>query len=887
MALNRIKSRGRGHLVIDDYDANNGPTSNVIDDGRVEVQFHDNPQALAVWCQHFKDSFAGDTLSSERLQPPEPRRTNSIAFVPGVEKPAESPRLHIAIQIVGSRGDVQPFIPIAQLLMKPPYDHRVRICTHAAFKEFVEAQGIEFFNIGGDPEALMAYMVKNPGLLPNCDSLKGGEVGKRRKEMAEIISGTWRSCIEAGDGMGEPIKAANVESADDLFLADLIIANPPSMGHIHCAQKLSIPLHMVFTMPWSPTKSFPHPLASMSYGDADAKVANYLSFMMMELLTWQGLGDLINKFRTQTLHLDPVSPLWGFQLLSRLRIPFSYLWSETLIPKPSDWDDHLNITGFSFLPLASSYTPPPELVSFLENGPMPVYIGFGSIVVDDPQALTTMIFEAIKIAGVRAIVSKGWGGVGAGEVPEGVYLIGNCPHDWLFQHVAAVVHHGGAGTTAAGIAAGRPTVIVPFFGDQPFWGQMMARAGAGPVAVPYKGLTAEILAESITFALRPDVITVAKDMALQIGEEDGSGGAAMDIQERLDIDSLRCDLSPGRLASWLHRKTGAHLSGFAVGCLRDHGLIEMSDLKLLRHKHWYVDEGAESPAIGAIAAVSGFAAAIGTATSDYTERLRNSPHPGTARRRSSIGLRKFPTTEDGTMDPRLRSQKGPRDVTQADMEALAQKMASKTLYGAEPAFSAARLCRPVSEAHQDRKNSWRARERGSNGRVFYVTRVTGKYACDLAAATARAPVAFFYNVANGFHNAPSNVFDIDVRRRDEITGLGSGVRTAGKEFCYGIWDAFSGIVMKPYEDTKNLGVKGLGRGLLRGGLGIIGNLGTACFGLPGYTLKGLEKELMKRYMTNLKAEILLIRLRQGIEDWRRGRESEKDEVVRRWKILLN
>ena len=538
------------------------------------------------------------------------------------------------------------------------------------------------------------------------------------------------------------------------------------------------------------------------------------------------LGDLINKFRTKTLHLDPISPLWGFQLLSRLRIPFSYLWSETLIPKPYDWNSHLNITGFSFLPLASSYTPPPDLVSFLDAGPAPIYIGFGSIVVDDPQALTNMILEAVKTVGVRAIISKGWGGVGIGEVPDSVYLIGNCPHDWLFQRVAAVVHHGGAGTTAAGIAAGRPTVIVPFFGDQPFWGQMMARAGAGPVSVPYKDLTAEILAESITFALQPEVIEKAHDMALQIGEEDGSGGAAMDIQEHLDIDSLRCDLSPGRLASWLHRKTGAHLSGFAVACLRDHELVDMSDLKLLRHKHWYVDEGAESPAIGAIAAASGFAAAIGTATSDYAERLRNSPRSGTARRRSTIEPQEVLAKEDGIKEAALRPMKGPRNATQADMEALARKMASKTLYGAEPAFSATRLCRPVTEAHLKHKNSWIAHEAGRNGRAFYITRVTGRYACDIAAATARAPVAFFYNVANGFHNAPSNVFDVDVRRRDEITGLGSGIRTAGKEFCYGFWDAFSGIVMKPYEDTKSMGAKGFGRGLLRGGLGIIGNLGS-------------------------------------------------------------
>ncbi|KAM0207609.1 hypothetical protein ACHAQD_011963 [Fusarium lateritium] len=843
MALHRIKSRGLGHVAIDDSDSDIGPSSKVIDDGRVKVQFHDTPQALAAWCDHFKSSFSENLPSCPQSPQPQPRRTNSLAFLPGVEKPVKSPRLNIAIHIVGSRGDVQPFIPIAQLLMKPPYGHRVRICTHAAFKDFVEAQGVEFFNIGGDPEALMAYMVKNPGLLPNRDSIKGGEVGKRRKEMSDIISGTWRSCIEAGDGMGEPIKAANVANADDLFLADVIIANPPSMGHIHCAQKLSIPLHMVFTMPWSPTKAFPHPLAAMSYGNADAKVANYLSFMMMELLTWQGLGDLINKFRTQTLHLDPVSPMWGFQLLSTLRVPYSYLWSETLIPKPSDWDDHLNITGFSFLPLASSYTPPPDLVQFLEEGPAPIYIGFGSIVVDDPQALTNMLFKAISIAGVRAIVSKGWGGVGAGDVPDNVYLIGNCPHDWLFERVSAVVHHGGAGTTAAGIAAGRPTVIVPFFGDQPFWGQMMARAGAGPVSVPYKQLTAEILAESITFALKPEVKEVAREMALQIGEEDGSGGAAMDIQDRLDIDSFRCDLCPERLAIWRHRKTGAHLSGFAVGCLFENGLLQSTELKLIKHKSWYVDDGAEHPIIGAIAAASGFAAAIGTATSDYAARLRNRPKSGSSARFETSQDESLTETEGSEVrggqfnkdpnnfnkDPNNFNKdpnnfnKGPHNLTQADMEGIARRMATKTLYGAEPPFMVnARLCRPVTQ----HRESWKAHEGGRNGRAFYVTRVTGRYACDLAAATAKAPVAFFYNVANALHNAPHNIFDVNVRRRDEITGLGSGIKTAGKEFCFGVWDAFSGIVVKPYEDTKRMGIKGLPRGLLRGGLGIVGNLGS-------------------------------------------------------------
>ncbi|QKD57931.1 uncharacterized protein FOBCDRAFT_277578 [Fusarium oxysporum Fo47] len=819
MALNRIKSHGPGHVAIDDVKIGNGPSSDVISDGRVRVQFHDNPQALATWCDRFQGSFAGELPGVEHLELSKPRRTNSIAFLPDVEKPTCGPRLNIAIHIVGSRGDVQPFIPIAQILMKPPHGHRIRICTHPVFKDFVEAQGVEFFSIRGDPEALMAYMVKNPGLIPSRESFKGGEVGKRRREMAEIINGAWRSCIEAGDGMGEGVTAANVQCAEDLFIADVIIANPPSMAHIHCAEKLSIPLHMVFTMPWSPTKAFPHPLAAMSYGDADARVANYLSFMMTDL------GDLINKFRTQTLHLDPVSPMWGYQLLSRLRVPYSYLWSESLLPKPFDWPSHLNITGFSFLPLAHSYTPPPDLVEFLETGPIPIYVGFGSIVVDDPQALTQLIFQAIEIAGVRAIVSKGWGGVGAGgDVPDGVYLIGNCPHDWLFQRVSVVVHHGGAGTTAAGIAAGQPTVIIPFFGDQPFWSQMVARAGAGPTSVPFKELTAEILAESITLALQPEVQEVAQEMAGHIAEEDGAVQAAMDITDRLEVDKLRCDICPERLATWLHRKTGAHLSGFTASCLVDQGLIQPADLKLLRHKHWYVDEGAEEPITGVIAAASGFVAAVGTATSDYLQRLKIPAPPRPSRRRLSSKRHFTPTEEHQAHDGILRPVIGPAALTTMEMENIAIRLATKSLRNGDPTIAASNIVPSIRNRH---KASWRAHEEGKNGRAYYVIRATGRYACDLAKAGAKAPVALIYNVANGFHNAPSHGFaGIEVRRRDEITGLGSGLKTAGKEFTLGIWEAFSGLVTKPYNDTKQRGARGLGKGMLRGGLGFISNLGS-------------------------------------------------------------
>lgn len=256
--------------------------------------------------------------------------------------------------------------------------------------------------------------------------------------------------------------------------------------------------------------------------------------------------------------------------------------SPALIPKPKDWGKHISISGFYFLSLASSFTPEPDLAAFLADGPPPVYIGFGSIVVDDPNAMTKMIFEAVKKSGVRALVSKGWGGLGADAlgIPEGVFMLGNVPHDWLFKHVSCVVHHGGAGTTAAGIALGRPTVVVPFFGDQPFWGAMVARAGAGPPAIPYKQLTADKLAEALAFALKPETLAKAGELGAKIKEELGTETGGKSFHDNLDLDRMRCSLFPSKVAVWRIKRTQTRLSAMAANILASEDLISFADLKL-------------------------------------------------------------------------------------------------------------------------------------------------------------------------------------------------------------------------------------------------------------------------------------------------------------------
>ena len=258
--------------------------------------------------------------------------------------------------------------------------------------------------------------------------------------------------------------------------------------------------------------------------------------------------------------------------------------SPALIPKPMDWGTHISISGFYFLSLAADYQPEHELLEFLEAGSPPVYIGFGSIVVDEPNSMTDLIFEAVKSSGQRALVSKGWGGLGADVLrkPDDVFMLGNVPHDWLFKHVSCVVHHGGAGTTAAGIALGKPTVIVPFFGDQPFWGAMVAKAGAGPPPIPNETLTSENLSTAIRMALQPSTQERAKELGARIAAEKGSDVGAKAFHDRLNVGAMRCFLSPNRVAVWQVKKSSIVLSGFAATTLANEGLLDFGQLELYK-----------------------------------------------------------------------------------------------------------------------------------------------------------------------------------------------------------------------------------------------------------------------------------------------------------------
>ncbi|KAJ0967222.1 hypothetical protein J5N97_024139 [Dioscorea zingiberensis] len=455
----------------------------VKDDGTVEVEVPSNIEAepLDLGPEN------GDLVDEE------PFDVADIQYVPP---------LQIVILIVGTRGDVQPFIAIGKKLQD--YGHRVRLATHANFKEFVLTAGLEFYPVGGDPKILAEYMVKNKGFLPSSPS----EITVQRKQLKDIIYSLYSACKEPDVDTGVAFKA------------DAIIANPPAYGHIHVAEALKVPIHIFFTMPWTPTSEFPHPLSRVK------QPAGYrLSYQIVDSMIWLGIRDMINDFRKRKLKLRPVTYLSGSHT-SASDAPHAYIWSPNLVPKPKDWGPKIDVVGFCFLDLASNYVPPEPLVKWLEAGDKPIYIGFGSLPVQDPEKMTQIIVEALETTGQRGIINKGWGGLGnLAEPKDFVYLLDNVPHDWLFLQCKAVVHHGGAGTTAAGLKAACPTTIVPFFGDQPFWGDRVHARGVGPAPIPVDQFSLQKLVDAINFMMDPKVKESAVELAKAMESEDGVTGA--------------------------------------------------------------------------------------------------------------------------------------------------------------------------------------------------------------------------------------------------------------------------------------------------------------------------------------------------------------------------
>lgn len=507
-----------------------------------------------------------------------------------------------------------------------------------------------------------------------------------------------------------------------------------------------------------------------------------------------------------------------------------------------------------------------------------MYIGFGSIVVDDPDAFTKLIYKAVEIAGVRALVSKGWGGFGSNDTaPDNVFMLGNTPHDWLFPKVAAAVHHGGAGTTAAGLKCATPTMIVPFFGDQPFWGAMVSKAKAGAHdCIPYKKLTAELLAEGIKQCLTDEAKENVQKIADSIAAEgDGALNAVRSFHRSLplrDTDSMRCSLLPTHAAAWRLKNTSLRLSPIAAELLVEWKKVRWSDLRLIRHYEWNDFGGPGEPFTGAWGAIAGTVSDVATGVGlvpvkmvkSVKKREKYYSKKHRIEKREKHQKQTLAKANEGIPDATVKVTSNSNSSTKGSAtQNGSAKKPQKNGRPDGPARGESTLSQ-LSVPDEDLADEL-AHEAGHGFRK------TGT-------AILKSPMNFTLAVAQGFHNAPRLYGDETVRRPPRITGFHSGLRAGRDEFIYGIRDGVTGLWMQPYRGAKNRGALGFVQGIGFGVGGFVLKDFAAFLGPSAYLMKGLDEEYLKRYQpTNFLRRARIMQGRKEVEELTRNPESGEPE----------
>ncbi|KAF5025145.1 hypothetical protein F66182_2785 [Fusarium sp. NRRL 66182] len=453
-----------------------------------------------------------------------PQKTSGISNAPTIlfgdpassdvaYKPQKS--MKITCLTIGSRGDVQPYIALCKGLIAE--GHKPRIATHAEFQGWIESHGIEFSRVEGDPAELMRLCIENGtftwAFLREANATFRGWLD-------ELLDSAYTAC----EG------------------AELLIESPSAMAGIHIAEKLGIPYFRAFTMPWTRTRAYPHAFVMPDYKMGGG--FNFMSYVAFDNVFWKATAYQVNRWRNKTLGL-PNTSLYKMQ---PHRVPFLYNFSPSVVAPPLDFSDWIRVTGYWFLDEGGDWEPPRELQDFIkkarDDGKKLVYVGFGSIIVNDPAKMTREVIDAVQRADVRCILSKGWSDrISSKEdsskphpeeptMPPEIHVIKSAPHDWLFRQVDAAAHHGGSGTTGASLRAGIPTIIRPFFGDQFFFGTRVEDLGVG---VCVKKWGAKSFGRALWDATRNErMIAKARVLGEQIRSEHGVDNAIQGIYRDLE-----------------------------------------------------------------------------------------------------------------------------------------------------------------------------------------------------------------------------------------------------------------------------------------------------------------------------------------------------------------
>jgi sterol 3beta-glucosyltransferase len=414
--------------------------------------------------------------------------------------------MKILLQTLGSRGDVQPFIALGSELQRRGHD--VAVSASAEFAPMIEAAGLRANCLSISYEALIN--------TPQMKAAMGGFAGRMRayRDMQEMMRRQTQEMWEVG--LAER--------------ADLILYHPKGFLSPYLARETGAKAVPVFLQPgFAVTGAYPNFLL----GTRDMGPAlNRLSHRFLLGATRWGTGLLAKSWAKKGgvdlgARLDPLA---GYGA-DGLRL---HGFSPTLFPPPADWTTGNRTTGYFFADPAP-FDPPAELSAFLDAGPPPIYAGFGSMPGMDPERQTRAVVEALKATGQRGIIATGWGGLSGDGAGPNILVLKSAPHPWLFPRVRAAIHHGGSGTTHESLRWGKPTIICPLMGDQPFFGEMVARIGAGPKPIPQKRLSGPGLADAIKAALDPKVEARADEIGRSIRAEPNGCAVAADLIDRLAV----------------------------------------------------------------------------------------------------------------------------------------------------------------------------------------------------------------------------------------------------------------------------------------------------------------------------------------------------------------
>ncbi len=404
----------------------------------------------------------------------------------------------ITILAAGSRGDTQPYLALGVVLKQS--GHQVRIATFAIYEDLVRGAGMELFPLSGD----ITQVINSEAGTEAMQADNPLKVLRSFKTLKAFASGKQVEFYQACEG------------------SDAVIFHPgPAIGYFIARQK-KIPAILATPFPMTPTREYP---SMISYtGPRLGKTYNLLTHRVFEQIMWSAGKSPTRDFWKKQFGAAPDDLSCPYGKADAVVVSCS----NHVFPRPADWPERVHQSGFWFLDEEPGWSPPRELLDFLNNGEPPVYIGFGSLGGNkQAEATTRLVLDALKRAGMRGILATGWSGLSEKmDMPSSVFRLQRAPHTWLFPRMAAVVHHGGAGTTAAGLRAGVPSVIITYGNDTLAWGRRVYELGVGPKPLPRKKLTVEQLAAALVETRTKSMITAAAELGKKIRTENGALDAA-------------------------------------------------------------------------------------------------------------------------------------------------------------------------------------------------------------------------------------------------------------------------------------------------------------------------------------------------------------------------